>query len=71
MSPSPKERIARSFWGPSDLDDPMLRSARLGDDDADDADDEGIDGRTSHTLELRGARRIAESTVFCHPPTLP
>ena len=61
MSPSPKERIARSFWGPPDLDDPMLRSSRLGDDETDDADadeDEGIDGRTSDTLELRGARRI-------------
>ena len=57
MSPSPKERIARSFCGPPDLDGPMLRSSRLGDDANDDADDDE-DGRTSDTLELRGARRI-------------
>ena len=61
-SPPPKERIARSSWGPPDLDGPMLRSPRLGDDgddDADDADDEGIDGKTPLTLELRGIRWIS------------
>ena len=61
-----KKELLDLSGGPPDLDDPMLRSSRLGDDgtddadDADDADDEGIDDRTSHTLELRGARRICK-----------
>ena len=46
VSPPPEERIARSFWWPPDLDGPMLRSSRLGDDGNDDAGDDGIDGRT-------------------------
>ena len=44
----------------------MIRSSRLGDDgndDAGDADDDGIDGRTSNTLELRGALLMTGSAV--------